>query len=397
MIDEGMSSYDIAEHYGVSASGLRGRITELRQRGLLTPIEAPSNAPSDAREASEQKMPPDAKESLDINADGSYASSKPLWMTLEQVKDKDYLLKAHGFEPGAWELVSARNNIWNSYSKQDGIMTLYSSKITVKPKTQSWTFDDLIRAISEKTNPELVELDEDREPVDRMLEIPFYDMHWGVSDFDHYRRTLRDTHELICSKPWRQILFVVGQDLLHNDNFRGTTSSGTPIEVVDMPKAWKEAKRFYSLLIWRALKRCKDVKVMYSKGNHDEAMSWAFVQWIGAKFPQVEIEDSVEERKVHVFGNVFVGVTHGDKARKELINLYPAEFPLEWAQTTYREIHDGHLHREDAMDSYGAMTRTMATRNKTDRWHKNLGFSTAQKRFMLFEYTTEELKHIHYV
>ena len=34
------------------------------------------------------------------------------------------------------ELVSARNNITNSYSKQDGVQTLYSSKIIVKPRSE---------------------------------------------------------------------------------------------------------------------------------------------------------------------------------------------------------------------------------------------------------------------
>jgi RNase P protein component len=42
-----------------------------------------------------------------------------------------------------WELISARNNIWNVYSKQDGVQTLYSSKIVVKPKVNGVSFEEI--------------------------------------------------------------------------------------------------------------------------------------------------------------------------------------------------------------------------------------------------------------
>jgi hypothetical protein len=155
--------------------------------------------------------------------------------------------------------------------------------------------------------------------------------------------------------------------------------------------------KFYQLLIGLAMTNSNNVKIMYSKGNHDESMSWAFVQLLKVLYPDAIFDDSFIERKVHTFGDNFIGITHGDKARKNLHNIFPIEFPMEWAKATNREIHIGHLHVEDGKDHFGMMVRTLATRNKTDQWHKNNGFVGAHKRFMLFEFSEKELESIHYV
>jgi len=336
------------------------------------------------------------KESVEISGDGTHRSDKLLRMSAEQSKDVNYLLEAHGYDKEEWELVSARNNIWNTYSKQDGIMVLYASKITVKPKNTKFSMEKLLDSIKEVPSvwipTEPVVLEEKR-----LLEIPFFDAHFGISDYEYYRQTQYDTLHIIRSRKWEEILFVIGQDMLHNDNFRGQTANGTLIQEVDMIQAWEDCKKFYYPLIEEAIRQAHSVKLIFSKGNHDESMGWAFVQLLKERYPQVSVDDSFIERKAHVFGKVFIGITHGDKARKNLHNLFPVEFPDLWSQAKTREIHTGHIHKEDGQDIFGMMVRTLSTRNKTDKWHKDNGFVGAHKRFMLFEYNEEELKSIHYV
>lgn len=339
---------------------------------------------------------PDYKETVEIGGDGTHKSDKLLRMSEEESKDVNFLLKAHGYDSEVWELISARNNIWNSYSKQDGIMTMYSSKISVKPRTSTFSLDRLLEAISE-----LPELTVHRAPVvlddRRMLEIPLFDAHFGISTYEYYKSTQEKILQRIQSRDWEEILFVVGQDMLHNDNFKGQTANGTQIEVVDMVKAWMDATKFYFPLIEEALLQSNRVKIIFSKGNHDESMTWTFVQLLKERYKQVVVDDAFVERKVHVFGNCFIGITHGDKARKNISNIFPKEFPMEWANATTHEVHMGHFHVEDAKDVFGMMVRTLATRNKTDSWHKDNGYVGAHKRFMLFEYTENELDSIHYV
>jgi len=121
------------------------------------------------------------------------------------------------------------------------------------------------------------------------------------------------------------------------------------------------------------------------------------MQMIKARYPQVNVDDRMQQRKAYVYGDNFIGITHGDKARKDLHNIFPIEFPVEWSGAKNREIHTGHLHVEETKDVFGMAVRTLATRNRTDKWHRDNGFVGAHKRFMLFEYSEKELESIHYV
>jgi hypothetical protein len=258
------------------------------------------------------------------------------------------------------------------------------------------SINQLIEAIKE-IQPIQIKVDPVEIKEKRMLEIPLFDSHFGVSDYEYYKSTQAKIMDKLLSRKWEEVLIILGQDLLHTDNFKGQTANGTQIGEIDLVKAWNDAHKFYAPIIELSLKQGKKVKVIYSPGNHDHSMSWAFVQFIKALYPQVNYDDSLEERKVHTFGECFVGVCHGDKNRKNLHNIFPIEFPVEWSKAKTRELHFGHWHVEDAKDVFGMMVRTLATRNKTDKWHKTMGFIGAHKRFMLFEFSEQDLESIHYV
>jgi len=54
-----------------------------------------------------------------------------------------------------------------------------------------------------------------------MLEINFADMHFGVAAFEDYIETLQDTIEIIETHQYKEINIIIGDDLLHADNFGG--------------------------------------------------------------------------------------------------------------------------------------------------------------------------------
>lgn len=229
-----------------------------------------------------------------------------------------------------------------------------------------------------------------------LLEIPLYDMHFGISTLADYENTLDDILELL-EKNYKEVLIVIGQDLFHNDDFRGRTTSGTPIEQVNMIKAWNDALEFYSSIIMASP---VPPTILYSQGNHDETLGWAFVQLLKAKFPDIIVDDSRDDRKIYCFGQNVIGFTHGDKVKGKPINLmgvFLSEFPKEFSSAKVKEIHAGHLHHEKSEDVYGVMCRTLSTGNLTDSWHKDKGFIGQNKRFTVFEWSEEKLKSIHYV
>lgn len=240
------------------------------------------------------------------------------------------------------------------------------------------------------------------EAIDRMLEITFDDMHFGIATFDDYLPTLQDTIEIIESHQYKEINIIIGEDLLHTDDFRGHTSNGTDIGEIDLVRAYNDTLRFYFALMESCLKYSEKVRVTYSVGNHSETLSWTIVQVLKVKFPQAEYDDSVDEyRKVIIYGDIFIGITHGDNIKgnlRDVKELFIEENTMAYAKAKIKEIHIGHYHHQkETGDINGCVVRRLSTKVPADKWHKKHGFTSAVKRFMLFEYSSDKLLSIHYV
>lgn len=232
-----------------------------------------------------------------------------------------------------------------------------------------------------------------------MLEIPLFDMHFGIADIEYYRETLKNILAIIKSKRWDRILIPVGQDLFHNDSVNGITTKGTPIEKVSLKRAIYDAKTFYFNIIDTAIGCANGVNVIYSPGNHDKTVGWLFMQILLERYGSGIVDDSMKERKAVWWNGCFIGITHGDKKTdtpQGLRGKFTIEFPSLFADAKVREIHTGHLHRESSMDEYGVQVRRMSTGNKDDEWTETEGYKS-QKRFMLFEWMPNRLKAIYYV
>ena len=261
---------------------------------------------------------------------------------------------------------------------------------------QKW--NDLIQTIKDNTPPIIIE---HKKILDgsRMLELPLFDMHFGVCDIKHYTPTMFEIQDIISRNNWNEINFIIGQDLLHNDDFSGRTTKGTQIEKIDTAKAWNDAKTFYYNIITTALQHCTNVNIIYSKGNHDMSMSWAFVQMLKEMFPSINFDDSLKARKCIYWQGCFIGIGHCEYKKSganDLFKQFVLDFPEQFAKSTVREIHTGHVHHEGDKD-LGIMVRRLSTGNITDDWSDDNGYVGAHKRFMLFEYAANKLKAMHYV
>lgn len=236
---------------------------------------------------------------------------------------------------------------------------------------------------------------------DRMLEIPLFDMHWGIADFNYYEPVLRDILDLIQSKHWDRIVIPVGQDLFHNDSIvNPTTTKGTVVDKVDMTKAVKDVRLFMTAVIDTAIGHANNVRVMYTPGNHDRSICWMFMQVLLERYGPEIVDDSMQYRKVFTYGKNSVMVTHGDSKQataKNLAHIFPIYYPEEFAQANIREVHAGHLHHEGEGDIYGIMIRRLSTRAAVDDWSDRQDFIGAHRRFMVFEWDSESLRSIHYI
>lgn len=267
----------------------------------------------------------------------------------------------------------------------------------IKEHADDNQLEELIAAIKENTAPIVYERVEDATVEPEMLEIPLFDQHFPLDD--HIGVFVELSH-IIESKNWEEINIIVGQDLFHNDDMRGRTSSGRPIEKVDMVKAWELARIFFTSVLKLCIEHGQTVKVIYSKGNHDESMAWAFVQMLKAMFPQAEFNDSFDQRKCISWRNCFIGITHGHMKKSSMTDLrgqFTIQFPIQFAEATVREIHTGHLHHEEEKDIYGVMVRRLARNGTDDEWSDNEGFVGSNKRFMIFRWKPGRLAGIDFI
>ena len=287
--------------------------------------------------------------------------------------------------------------------------TPHASTVQVNAKgevIQAWIkqhtetrIEELLEAL--RDNTQVIQVcPKKHEQADGMLEIPLFDMHFGIADIEYYHDTLVEILAIIESKKWEKIIIPVGQDLFHNDSIvNGITTKGTLIEKVSLKKAVYDAKMFYFNIIDTAIGNANEVKVIYSAGNHDKTVGWLFVQILLERYGKNIVDDSIADRKAVWWNGCFIGITHGDKKTdtpQGLRGKFTIEFPALFATAKVREIHTGHLHRESSMDEYGVQVRRMSTGNKDDEWTITEGYKS-QKRFMVFEWMPNKLRAIYYV
>ena len=270
----------------------------------------------------------------------------------------------------------------------------------IKQKAGVFDPEDFLEAIRDSVEPHIY-TPTDRVDASRMLEIPLFDMHWGVAFMDYYEPVLNDILDLITSRRWAKIVIPFGQDFFHNDSIiNGQTTKGTVIEKVDTVRAVKESKRFIYSLIDTAIQCANEVKVIYSAGNHDRSISWMFMQVLLERYGPDVVDDSLEYRKVITYGKNSIMITHGDSKQataKNLAHIFPITFPEEFANANVREVHAGHLHHEAEADIYGVMVRRLSSGGKVDDWSNKQDFVGTHRRFMVFEWDQNKLASIHYI
>ena len=179
-----------------------------------------------------------------------------------------------------------------------------------------------------------------------------------------------------------KVLFVAGNDILHTDNTRRTTTGGTP---QDTDGQWYDnfimAKNLYIDLLEKLISFA-EVEVVYNPSNHDLTHGFFLMQLIEAHFHKSTIRFNVDLklRKAFVYGNNLIGTTHGDGAKIEHLPLLLAtEFPILWSETKHRYIYSHHIHHKTSKDFIGVTFETLRSPSGSDSWHHKNGYTGVPK------------------
>jgi len=352
---------------------------------------------------------PERKSTIELNKDGTQTSTRLIEMAEEDAKDVNFLLRAHGYDSRVWNLVSARNNIWQVYSKADKIQTLYSSRIVVKPRVEisleeiKEFFERLDRKYKSPIHtPTRYDLN------GKMLELSIADLHLGklawVGDsgenYDYkiakerFFYVINDVLTRTAHYKFNKILFVFCNDFFHYDNVDVATTSGTRM---DSDLRWaKMYKVGVEMLIEGIdlLAQHAPVETFYLGSNHDKMTSFYAVCHLAAWFrhnKNIIINTDAQARKYIEFGKCLIGFAHGDSESKSKIGkLMPVEAREAWGRTFYHEVHAAHFHSEQAIkEENGIIVRYISSPTGTDNWHYEKGFVGAIKKAQSFIWDKE--------
>jgi len=341
-------------------------------------------------------------------------SNDELFVTTEslEIKTLDDLIKKAEVDLNIWRVEKHLINNWTIIAKvkvgdveTPQSYTNYQVKAWFKPRIiqpLETSIRELIKEIPKFKYP-------NRKPKrlkasDFALEMAPYDAHFGKlawgketgqGDYDAkiagtwFLDSIAQNLDYSTAFPISKIYYILGQDLIHAENFMGQTPLGGNKLDVDsrLIKLYTTAKE----CTLKAIYMCRDVapvEVLWIPGNHDMHASFYLSDVVKEHFRNdkyVTVDNTPPWRKARLWGTLLVGYTHDTSGRRGIVNVnILAQFwPELWGKSKFREVHSGHKHKKEETKFYptltvgGVLIRQIPAISTIDAWHYQEGFVDA--------------------
>lgn len=394
------SDRQVKKHFGgfnqaFDRAGLRG--------------EVPSPAMAAAHKSSPEAQPvPQGKptESIETTGNGMTITKVSRIHTIEGLiehfKIDLEVWEVERFIANSWEMAGFPKAIgssgeWSRDSTDPIITPLYQVKATFTKKKASEFAKLEFEALKERLTQELSGLYPAPKPIVRvdctasgnMLELNVPDLHagklaWsketGYKDYDTNIAldTFDEAVDTLLARSahihFDEILFVLGNDIMHSDTIAGTTTSGTQLDNDSRyHKTFVKLRNRVIDIIKYKLLPVANVRIVGCPGNHDKLSAWHLADSLDMYFhdnPNVRVDNSPEEFKFVQWGQVMLMFAHGNTGKKPDYPLTMATKQKEmWAATTFREAHTGHIHQTMVQEFHGVRVRVLPALCEPDAWH----------------------------
>lgn len=335
-----------------------------------------------------------------INKDGSRSSSKLILINEQELKDENALIRAHGYDPHRWELVSSKNKIWNCYSKQDGIQELYASSITVKPKQYDVLIEDIEAMFARLDSDYSKKVSKyDVSEGDKLLLIDISDLHMNLQasmfvtgneyNCDIAEKlffyVIQNIIDRTKDKQFERVIFCVGGDMLNSDTLSSTTTKGTPQQ--DDLHSYDAYERVFDMTI-KGIEMLKDtykclIDVIYVAGNHDLTNGYKLSKTIDAWYrldENVNVDYRPTARKYVKFGKTLFMFAH-DAKEKDLPAVISDEARDVWSEIETTEVFLQHLHKEtdSIIESNNMRIHRLPTISAMSDWSVRQGYGSKRQ------------------
>lgn len=178
------------------------------------------------------------------------------------------------------------------------------------------------------------------------------------------------------------IVLIIGNDILHVDNSKNTTTAGTSQDVSMM---WYDAFKIAQKLLIEVIEMLIQVApthVIYNPSNHDKVSGYYLAQVIEAWFSKsksVTFDITPSHRKYYTYGSNLIGTCHGDGAKDNNLPLLMAHESIDWSKCRHRYFYTHHIHHKKSKDYMGVTVESMRSPSGADSYHHQNGFQHAPK------------------
>ena len=339
-----------------------------------------------------QRNPHDKAEDVDkknYREDGSISSFIRTRLDDKQTFSKEELLELHGLDSKEFKIKTITSNEWSMTVGTGERHYNFQSKILAEPILSSdITPEQVAELLAGRIQPvevKKISIGENN------LVIQLADLHFGVTKLKDTTDKLRKLVDRI-DYGYKTIVIEQLGDLFHSSQMKiSQTLKGTLLDDVDMAQAIEDAKTFYDMVLTKCLECSRKVIVEHAGGNHSDNFEYMFLNYLEAKYPQVEVNYHNETRRAYKLGNVGIMISHGDTVGlNKLPMLFANEYKLLWADSTVCEVHTAHKHNkyvEQEID--GVVLRQAPTIKPNDLYEIKNGWTGNRKIIQVIEYDEE--------
>lgn len=340
--------------------------------------------------------------------DNTYTRTKMISIKEGEIITPELIMEKHQIDPELWDVVTYKNNYWNSQKQGGELITLFQSKLTVKPKSKLDFNLNQVKKNLENYIPEYATKKTSRvynDLGDELLVPCFFDVHFSKLahasetgehyDYkiakDRFIRSAQAYIDRLSGRKFEKILFIVGNDYF-NSEANAETAHGTRVD--NDTRATKLFERGTEALIEviNMFAEIAPVDVMLISGNHDTMTSFYCSCVLNAFYKNDEnitVDNSPMLRKYYKYGSNLIGLTHGSEEKDRIYSLMQVEAASDWGTTTTHEWLIGHLHSEGVTEKNGVTVRRIPSLCGTDAWHFSQGYTMAKKQSCAFIYNKE--------
>ena len=374
-----------AEKLGISEQDVQDLLSELRKENRES-IEDQAEAAAYIAELEENLEKGELKSilTLDFNP-----------------KSVEELYELHKIDKAKYKIV----NYWSKL-KSNGKFT--SSVFATAKKASNYTPEDFAAFLQDYQAPPIQGfainiVSEDRKDVD--VELSIADFHLAKKTLevesiaDRKKRYLTMATNLVLQvhKVYniRKLVFVIGNDFFHTDNYQGTTTNGTPQDFIAEYDA--EYEDGFDLLVTTLLSIMPytgAIEVILQQGNHDRTKSFYVAHALEVYFKMLDKDGTYITFQRHhsvtksvVLGETFIGYHHGNCKIDSLPMIFATgKDSAAFGNAKYREIHTGDKHHYMAKEFNGVRIQQMPSLSGTDRWHIDNNFVHSIRAALILVY-----------